>query len=399
MWYLQHQHGQNVADAAAESGAFALANDQEASVSSAAVAAASGIPENALTVTTGVSTGVGNFTPGGTPANAVRAAVTQSFQPTLSGLFLTGPISISESAVALIIPATSTPCVLALATNAAEGVRLDGNAQVTCNGGGVASNTTSATSLGMNGNTSITATTVTTAGGCSGCTGHLSLTDPLQTYQPPTPDPFAAAQAVSLPTFSGSGCRPMPSLKGTVNLPPSTTQAFCTGQDLSITGNSVVNLSPGVYFFYGANISVAGSGSLLCPSCGNGQGVTLILTGPNNGAGAGTVSISGNTTVDLSAAASNAWNPAFNGILFYLDARSSNAVQISGGADMTLGGGLYFPSSSVAFSGGAAGASEDTCSVLVAATVTFNGNGNFGTNNCESLDMPTGSGQSVKLVQ
>ncbi len=399
MWYLQRQQGQNAADAAAESGGSALMRDQDAGVSATAAASMTGFPASALSVSTGSWSSNGTYTPGASPANAVKVVVAQTYQPMLASLFLAKPVTITESAIATIIPASATPCVLALSAGAAEGIGFNGNGAINCNEGSVASNTTSGDSIGMNGNTAITATTVISSGNCSGCDGHLDLTYPMQTDQPPTTDPFAAVQTVALPSFSGSGCRPMPSLHGTVSLPPSSTQAFCAGADLKINSTDVVNLSPGMYFFYGSNISITGNATLQCPSCTNGQGVTLIMTGPNNGADTGSLDISGGVTVTLSAAANNSWNPAFDGILFYVDARSGAPVTVTGGSGIAMAGGLYFPSSAVKFAGGGSADAQTICSILVSATLTISGDSYFGTNGCPALGLPTSSGQSVKLVE
>ena len=98
--------------------------------------------------------------------------------------------------------------------------------------------------------------------------------------------------------------------------------------------------------------------------------------------GDSSLSISGGT-VNLSAPATNTTSSALNGVLIDDQApnKSKNAVTINGGGTVKLGGAMYFPNADVKW-GGTAASSFTTCSMVVANTLTINGNAYMSTDGC-----------------
>jgi hypothetical protein len=402
-WYLERRHGQNAADAAATAGLVALANGQSVTTSGTATAALNGY-------TTGVT--IYNPPPAGWAyagnTSAVGVLITKVEPGLFSKLFMGYSPTMTERSVSVLMNTGGSVCALA----GAGGMSFSGNTTISASGCMLGSNDTSTTSISFDGSSSVIATSLTSVGGCSGCSGSgATLSYPPLTYQIPTLDPFATAEAIQLPSFQGSTCRSMPNLNGataTVTaLAPSTTQAFCQGQDLKLTNGNTVNLSPGTYFFYNSNITLLG-GTLQCPTCTATNGVTIIMTGSNSGANTGTINISGNATVTLNAPVTNSWNSAFNGILIYRDSRApatgnggSAAVSINGGPSTILTGGLAFPSSDVSYRGNTAssgGPSLSQCTEIIAYHLTFSGSSTVDISNCAAGGTAVAQTRSVQTA-
>ena len=106
----------------------------------------------------------------------------------------------------------------------------------------------------------------------------------------------------------------------------------------------VLHLTPGTYIFYNSGISL-NNGVLDCPTCtGIGtSGVTIILTG-SPGSSTGTIDVKGNVHIDLKAPATNSYNSAFDGVLFYVDrnAPTGNSVKLTGNSSSSYAGAMYF---------------------------------------------------------
>jgi hypothetical protein len=173
--------------------------------------------------------------------------------------------------------------------------------------------------------------------------------------------------------------------------------------DISISNGTTLNLSPGTYILYNASIKITG-GTLECTSCSpGGAGVTIILTG-SPAAKIGTISISGNGTVKLNAPKTNAYNAAFDGVLFYMDKNAPNAngvgnapVTFNGTGTVQLTGGMYFPSVNVTDNGNIT--SNANCSEIVAYAVTVSGNTTQDVSGCKAIGTPTPQSFYVALVQ
>ena len=387
-WYLEKRHGQNTADAAAIAGVMALAaggNSSAAQTSGTRVATLNGY-------TTGVT--INNPPASGTyagNANAVEAIVSASPTRLFSALFSSTAMTISERAVALLDNNGGNACALSLS----GGLSFNGNTTISAPGCVIASNNKDATSSISCGNSSsVNVGGLVASGGINSCSGTQSA------FQPPTPDPFTAAQGVTLPP-AGATCH-------TGNFPGSGTvtgwdwvgsghQLVCS--DITVNGGATVDLAPGTYVLENASLTVT-SGSLICSTCTSANGVTIILTATALNK-FGSISINGNTTVTLHAPpVSDFSSPAFDGVLFYMDKANTNTngnpVVINGGANITLVGGMYFPSVPVKYSGNTSG--QSTCTELVGLSLTFTGNSNLSLSGCAADGTPVALPQSVHLV-
>ena len=172
--------------------------------------------------------------------------------------------------------------------------------------------------------------------------------------------------------------------------------------DLTVNGGAnpgKLDFAPGTYFFYNATISFGGT--VTCSTCTSAptSGVTLVLLGTTT-----SLTISSGATVNLSAPAINGFSSALNGVL--IDDQAQNdanpnkiAVNINGGGNVKLGGAMYFPHADVSW-GGTAANDLTTCSMVIANTLTINGNAYLSTNGCDP-DLKENSKQPpvVALVQ
>jgi Flp pilus assembly protein TadG len=391
-WYLEKRHGQNAADAAVTSGVLALANGQNVTTSAATAAALTGYASG-VAITTGIFTiSTGSFVADATSAaNAVKAVVTTTRAPLFSSLFRgSSQVTISESAVAM-MAATAPVCMLA----GAGGLSFGGSTSVHATGCTLASNKTGPNSIiGAAAPAHVdVGQSLISEGGCSGCTG---LTTPPLTYQPPTPDPFASTiGALSMPNTTGTQCNNSNSTPVPYN---STTPPTINCNGLKMTGAPIVDLLPGTYFFYNSSLTL-NNGILECTTCtGVGaSGVTIIMTG-STAANVGTIDINGNVTVHLVAPATNSFNAAFNGVLFYTDQKAAvgNVVKLTGTDTSTFGGAMYFPSSAVKFIGNT-GVGLPTCSEIVGWSLELTGNSSVNIAGCPVQNVPMA--QAVRLVQ
>ncbi|MGY8685643.1 pilus assembly protein TadG-related protein [Bradyrhizobium sp. UFLA05-153] len=419
-WYLERRHGQNAADAAAIagvlgglnyttttiSGATGFSNAQTAGISVATDNGYTSGSNTTVTIQPG-NWGGGSFsadTSGScTPScNAVQAQMVRAEPRSFSAFIVgSGSQNVRELATAALL-VTGPACALALG----GGLAFSGNGSVTGTNCSLASNRTGGDSITFNGagaNKTQTNLILVGAGGCtqSGsatpCTAGGNLM-----YQPPTTDPYAALQTDSsaIPAaVTNANCN------GTTATSPYVISSgvFCVGTNLRVqNGDPPLTLTPGTYFFFSSNINVLG-GSLTCTGC------TFIFTGPspNYGGNSAGLSISGNATVNMSAAPTASYaDTNYNGLLFYMDYRNSqhtNAcgsapVSIQGSSTITLNGGMYFPNASVCVTGNTF-SSSTTCMSIVGWSLTFTGSATENVTGCGATGTTTAQVKAVALVQ
>jgi Flp pilus assembly protein TadG len=407
-WYVGKRHGQNAADDAARAGGLminALGTSCLPSAPSAVTsAAAASAANNGFTggVTVNCPPMAGSYA--GDPS-AVEVVITQNPTPIFAGLFV-AKVSLVNRAVAKML-AYSNACVLAIDHAAAQGDdTIAGAANVVAPNCNIVANGFDPNAITIQGNgDSVTAYSLVTSGGCNGCSGsNVILTRPASSYQPPTPDPLAAIQNVTLPSFTS--CIDVSTISTTATLDPwekngkaysgSTNCKSAGTLKMSSTGGTL-NFQPGTYFFYNASIDFEG-GTINCPSCSPGsKGVTMIFTG-SSAAKIGTIKINGNATATLNAPYTNVFNAAFNGVLFYMDAQAlpsnngcGNApVSINGNAGSVFTGAMYFPSVNICYSGNmtAGQAIATDCIAIVANNITFTGNTGLALTGCRADGVP-----------
>ena len=391
-WYLEKRHGQNAADAAAISGALALASQQSGSAAvntATAIATSNGYTAgtvNGTTTTVTINYGTysgGSFTPNTGP-NAVRAIVTRSSPRLFSSLFLQNNPNIGEAAVAT-VNLLGNPCILSF------GQLIIGGDFSSTKGCTIGTNDTNSDAVwfkGVKGAGAVQANVVS----AGGCTGSCDASKYLYTYQPTATDPFSSqitSNAVSFPTsFTGNKCDATPTAY------TSTQHAFCG----STWSPATASLPPGTYVFYTTAISI-GNSSFTCSGC------TFVLIDKSNGNGNGTkatISIGGSATVTLSAPTDTTYPPGLTGLVIYKPSGSpvngTNAsVSITGGANVTVSGGIYLPTSDVTVQGNMLGTSASGCTEIVAQQVTLTGSATLDLSGCPATTNTTAF-QDVKLV-
>jgi hypothetical protein len=405
-WYLAKRSGQNSADAAATAGALAVfwgnyPSICQSGVTSSAKLSAAQASGADVASRDGYSTGVTINNPpasGAYTANycAVEALISQTQPAMFAGLVgHSGNIAIGNRSV-VALTNVGQACVLALTA----GISMGGNSTTTGTGCTLASNNTGSQSIYIYGNPSVTAQSLYTVGGCSGCTNSgVNLTQAPQTNQAlPIGNPFAGAdQAIT--GYNFSSCQNAPGGSNFSLSPYGTTHAAYCGLHVT-NGTGTVTLTPGTYFFTG-DVTIDG-GTVTCPTCTGGAGVTIVLTDLNGSSTFASMTINGGATVNLSAPTTNSDNSAFNGILFYQDDRATqggSTIKINGNTGDTFNGGMYFPSATVQANGTAS--SSTTCTELVAYAVDASGTSDsyFDTSGCQNYGTKVAYIQAPRMLE
>ena len=403
-WYVTQQRAQNAADAAAYSGGlqaaclaagtscsasntvdyrgkqfaaqntFCNSGDTSYPGSKCATSLPSGISQNVQIASLA--------TWGGTAGTYVQAKVSQT-QPTyLAKMLGLSTVTIGAMAVAKVQGATKPPCALALTGT----IGFQGAPTIDAPNCGMASNDTASNALDFTGGgMSINLGSLSAAGGC---TGSSSFCNTAYTYMPPVTNPFSALDSVTLPTLAN--CSSSSSLTAYAAATP------CKNNNVSLTGNTTINLTGGVYFISGT-LTLKGNTSI------TGTALFILLPGASfSMKGTGTITITGNASVTSSQVPSALQSPTILGLLSYMAIydQSSVAVQFGGNSNINLSGTMYAPNASVTFQGNPTidlGGGKG-CGELIAASIAFNGSANFNSTGCPANNVPS-TPQYVQLVQ
>jgi Flp pilus assembly protein TadG len=309
--------------------------------------------------------------------SALEVVITQPQSLMFTGLFLSTSPTVTARAVALSV--AGSMCVMALdktGKTAVGSVDLTGKTTVSMPSCDVYNDSPDAKSTELVGSASLNARNIFLAGGYSvSGGGSMTASGSLKTYTTPMPDPYTG---LTIPSFSG--CSSTEVKNNTVKTVSSTVHVYCGG--ITVNSGSTLNLSAGTYILDQGNFTVNGGATV------TGTGVTIILTS-STGSSYGAVTINGGATVTLSAPTSGA-TAGIPGVAIWVDKNAPMATdKFNGGSTENITGAIYAPTGQVVYSGGSSTATG--CTQLVALTVTFNGNANFG-NNC------TGSGISEPLL-
>lgn len=291
---------------------------------------------------------------GNTPAYWVQASI--SDQPTaLFGLFArisSFTINAVSTAGVTITPANS--CVYVLASGSVAGAFLESASATVTATCGIYVNSTSATAFSLSASATAHATSIQVVGGAS-ITATAAATPTPTTGVTAFSDPLAS---LPMPTFSGCNYTNYSLTNtSTATLSPG---VYCGG--ISITQSAVATLNPGLYILNGGGLNVGNTGQL------TGSGVTFFNTGQSGYTAAPIVS-SNNTVLTLSAPTTG----TYEGMLFIQDRNLTypGANSFANGSSSVMTGTLYFPSTSLAYSGAS---STGSYMAVVAKTVTFSGN-------------------------
>ena len=364
IWYSHKRAMQDAVDAAAIAAGNEIANggtDSAATTAAEADADRNGFVDttDAITVNlpplSGPNTGVDG---------AVEVIITRTLPLFFTTLFLDEPYTALVRAVVLTGFFEEGFCILGLDDSASKAVSVEGTGTVTLDCG-IAVNSSADNAFNVQGTASVIATDVSTVGKTAIIGGaDLDLVSGLPRRGPKTEDPY---KDVEVPAFSGCDA---------TNTSVNDTQTFdaADGSNAGIfvmcggfkaVAGADVTFEPGVYIMDKGDFEIAGGSTI------EGEDVTFILTSSGNDNQIGKVKITGGSDITLDAPDSG----DFAGLIFFQDRNvSSNPSKsnlIAGGAELKLGGALYFPEQTLRFAGG----SElgDNCTQLIGKKVTVNG--------------------------
>lgn len=246
-WLYKHKDMQSAADSGAVSAATAGSNlTAEANSVTASYGYANGV--NNVNVTVNQPPSTGNYT---SAPQAVEVIVTQPQPRLLSSLFGSGPVVITARAVA--VPNSGTGCVLALDPTASSAVAVNGSNNLNLINCNLYSDSNAAPSLNVSGSAAVSANLVGVVGTVSG-SSNITATNGIRTGMRPVSDPYANVTP-TMPTYCDYNNKIQ--VKGTATLDPG---VYCG--DISVNAGATLTLNPGIYYFSGANLSVAGNATI-----------------------------------------------------------------------------------------------------------------------------------------
>ncbi|MEO3474540.1 TadE/TadG family type IV pilus assembly protein [Roseomonas sp. CAU 1739] len=457
VWFAARRNAQTAADLAAYAGVAQLAwkgsdtAGQTAAISvGASVAATNSFAtevdpqtgaagRTTVTVTPGLWA-AGAFTASTSNPNAVQVTIAQTQRLGLAALISSTAPVVRVRAIAAIRD-SSDACILSLVGQ----TTITGNNTINAPNCSVNSNR-AGTSIDCGNSAQINVLAFRAVGTvASPCVGLAPITE----RQIPAADPYVHLQGVTLPTFQNNQCQnmrtngsnpritvsggittysPLPYNMNSTGL-YTTATAVCDDIRISTSTDRMV-LVPGTYFFYGASLMVTG-GTVSCPTCTGGAGVTLVFTGTGNGNNSiGNIKVTGGS-VTLDSPTIGPWynqtysrlDPAtgnqettsiYDGIVIYRDVRASpnnskqldnmntpNTAQIPGNSDsVNINGGIYLPSSQIFIAGNAAvSTNQSDCQSMVAATIQFTGNSGLSLDGCAARGTSVVHNRVLRLVQ
>jgi hypothetical protein len=286
-------------------------------------------------------------------------------------------LTLNVRSTAAMTAGSSTPsaCLYILSPNATDAFDLGNGATVKTSSCGVYVNSNASTAMLVTGGATLNSSSVSVVGGVTKNNGG-SITSTPTTGVTPISDPFASLPAPTIPPSCPAG--------NFTSWQPSayTPSAGCyTGFTVANGMNAV--LGAGTYVINGGTFSIQGGSTVTA-----GGGVMIYLT---NGA---TVNIANGATVTLSAESSG----TYEGILFYQDRTMSSpgSSTFAGGANMHLGGSLYFPNALVNFNNG----NNAQTMALVVGQVNFQGGATFNAATSQSqTGMAVGGGNVASVIE
>jgi Flp pilus assembly protein TadG len=352
-WFYKHKNMLSAADSAAVSAATAGTNlATEANAITTFYGYANGV--NNVTVTVNQPPSTGSFT---SSPQAVEVIITQPQPRLFSALFGSGAVPVTARAVAL--SNVGTGCVLALDPAANPAVTVKGNTQLNLINCNLYDNSNGSPALNVGGTATISANMVGVVGDVSGASS-ITATNGIRTGIRAIADPYANVTP-TMPTWCDYSNKF--NVKGTTTLSPG---SYCG--DISVAAGATLTLNPGIYYFNGANLSVAGNANI------TGTGVTLVFTG--SGGSWGSATIGSNANVSLTAPTSG----TTAGIAIYGDRRmpTGTIFSLTGGGTQNLQGAVYLPKAALSFSGG--NGTSTTCTQIIADTISIVGNSNVQVN-------------------
>ncbi len=264
--------------------------------------------------------------------------------------------TVTGRATAAIFSRPSDACIYALSTTG-TGLSIGGNDTITSACGIYVDSSDASNAMVEGGSASVTASTIKVVGGFNH-NGSSAINPWPTTNADYTPDPLGWIYAPAVPSRCDSNG--LTANSGNVSMGSDGFYVVCTG-GFTMTANRTVNLTSGIYVINGGtmdlrNGTLRASGPVMFYFTGN---VTSI-------------SINGNIDILLNAPSSG----PYQGVLLWGDrSRTIGSININGGSQMQLRGALYFPTSTIGFTGGTSVTAIKTA--LVGNVINFIGNSYF----------------------
>ena len=223
--------------------------------------------------------------------------------------------------------------LIVLDADASGALSLSGHASITENGP-VIVDSSSSTALQAHGNAQLTATTIQVVGGFKS-SGNAAFYPTPVTGSAALADPLAGLAAPAGGTTWGSE-----------NLTGSNTATINPGiySQINVSGNAVLVLNPGIYVIAGGGFYVSGNATVI------GSGVMIFNAGasfPNPGGSFGSINISGNGLVALTAPTTG----IYAGIGIFQSRDNTRTMTLGGNAEFGPDGTVYLPSAALSMSG------------------------------------------------
>ena len=365
--YFQRREAQVAADAGARAAAFELLrgrNTQGAvDEASRTDAALNGFDNSAAGTTVTAEIG-----PTGYTNNFVQVTVTDTVPATFMRVLSRTSSTVAARAIAGVMPDTEPPCVLALNPTASGALTMNGTSNLNA-GCKVMVNSNADDSIVQNGSGAcINANAIGfVAPGSFVTNGGVSCLNPMPEGQaipddnpyedltPPSPSDYPLRSNPMKVVNEGNVASESPLQPG----------YYRRGIFISSTVTINLDMDPGVYivdgFNAGGNAVIRGTDVTIIDLCGSGP-----LSGIN---------ISGTVDVQLSAPTSG----DYANILFYSTcAGPEGDIDVTGTAGSTFEGVIYAPLANARFGGNQT--ADAVWGMLIADTITFNGNPNFSIN-------------------
>jgi Flp pilus assembly protein TadG len=358
--FMQHQRNmmQTVADSAAMAGAEEL-NYGDLVAAGKLDAATNGYTDGAGSVTVAINNPPGT---GPSAGNAAYVEATISKPEPTYFLSVIGINTMTVSVRAVAYEGNGPNCIYVMDPTAASALSGSGSASIQ-SGCGVMVDSSSSSAIMLSGSASVTAPTIGvvggyTSGGSANFTptpkiGVIAASDPLAYVQAPT---VASCAHTNLSVNNGGSSSSYYQLyAGT----------YCGGITLS---NGFVNFNAGTYVLAGGGLTANGGPVM------TGTGITFYNTTGTGGYKA--ITLTGGSTSNFSAPTSG----SLTGILFFQDRSIPSGAAgstVSGSSSSTFDGALYFPTTTLTYSGSS---SLNGYNIVVADKVALSGSSTIGTN-------------------
>ena len=293
-------------------------------------------------------------------------------------------------------------CLLALNPSVSEALHVKGTADITAKNCAIWDNSSSNSGLYQNGNATITAASINVVGNYYGSnfspkpsTSVAVFADPLATQ---FATDYAATYASAFERKSSAGNNPTQPKNGDTLLPGKYTKG------IKIPNNTVVTMSPGIYFMVGGPLEISAQGTLNATG-----GVTIIITDNN-----ATTTVTNNSNSNFQVQSGGSFTikaPAageFKGIAVAQHPNSRPDVNkkedyIIGGGTVDVTGIMYFPSQKFYVTGGGNVSTSSEYFAIVADQIYIEGNGQLNISQASDFEaaglpaLPT-SGSGVAKV-